>query len=201
MVKIKGLKNKGIKAMNNIKLDINNMKQNHPELIVRDILRWVHYCIAKKKPAHASMVRLILKYRGVNKWFRVRRLLIQLKVRWLDKIKELEEQADLIKIDAMAHYELSDRLDDKAESVREIRKARRLIRKYHRMMGERQGVVKCRQQVRALCHSPRDIDFPYTLDFPENCKLPEDLPEIPNKRWFWERLTTNYTNFTNQEGN
>ena len=131
--------------------DINNYRQNHPELIVRDLEQYV-------PPA---IVRDVLKYRGVNKWLRVRRLLIQLKSRWKDDIKELEKEKDIAMM-----------LGD--------------IKRYHQLQGYIEAMISCRQQVRALTHSPREVDFPTVAkDFGVLCELPMDFPARPHKRWFW----------------
>ncbi len=131
--------------------DINNMRQNHPELIVMDLEKYVE----------ADVVRHILKYRGVNKWLRVRRLLIQLKDAWKVDIDELEAKK------------------------RELWAAQD-YRQFYKMQGYVEALKDCRQQVRALCHSPRDVDFPLDPhDFGDACVLPEELPQRPNKRWFW----------------
>lgn len=134
-------------------LDINNARQNHPELIVRDLQHLVP----------APQIREVLKYRGVNKWFRVRRLLIQLKAFWKTEINQLE-----------AH--------------RRIAKERKDWKTYHQLKGYIKALTDCRQQIRALCHSPRDIDFPKSpRDFGIKCDLPADFPKRPHKRWFWKR--------------
>jgi len=131
--------------------DINNMRQNHPELIVRDLSHL----------APASFIRNELKWRGVNKWFRVRRLLIQLKHTWKDRIEAIEQEKKLAKQfgDYKAHLYLK---------------------------GYAECLKDCRQQIRALCHSPRDIDFPENPRiFGALCDLPKDFPYRPHKRWFW----------------
>jgi len=132
-------------------LDINNFRQNHPELIVRDLECFVS----------PSITRKVLKYRGINKWLRVRRLLIQLKSKWREDIKQLQKQ----KVEAK-----------RTENYKE----------YYKLVGYVEALTDCRQQVRALCHSPRDVDFPLTIDFPMACELPNDFPCRPHKRWFWK---------------
>lgn len=130
--------------------DINNYRQNHPELIVRDL----------KGMVDEQYLRSILKYRGVNKWLRIRRLLIQLKTRWLDIIKSVHIARRLHKEEgneATAMY----------------------------LKGYEAAMTNCRQQIRALCHSPRDIDFPASISsFGEICDLPKDFPLMPHKKWF-----------------
>lgn len=133
------------------KYDINNRRQNHPELVVKDLSKYVPEDIA----------RFVLKDRGVNKWLRVRRLLIQLKERWKSNIKLLEQKK------------------------KELRRNGN-YKEYFKLVGYCEALKDCRQQVRALCHSPRDVDFPQDpRDFGEICKLPDDFPVRPNKRWFW----------------
>ena len=131
--------------------DINNCRQNHPELIVRDLDTY----------AESNIIRLVLKYRGVNKWLRVRRLLIELKHRWRERIKQLQ----ITKVEA---------------------RARNDMRSYYKLVGYVEALTDCRQQIRALCHSPRCVDFPQSpKEFGDLCKLPEDFPNRPHKRWFW----------------
>jgi|GEM_PF-3211155 hypothetical protein len=131
--------------------DINNYRQNHPELIVRDLSKLVD----------PEIVRHVLKYRGVNKWLRVRRLLITLKHNWKARL-------NLLKL------------------ARQDAKEKRDWRAYHRLGGYMEALADCRQQVRALCHSPRDVDFSTSpKDFGEICELPSDFPFRPHKRWFW----------------
>jgi len=141
-----------------MKPDINNFRQNHPELIIDDLIGFVD----------SPLLRQVLKYRGINKWLRVRRLLIQLKHRWKDDIKELQEQKLIYK------------------------KEHDLI-KYYKLVGYVEAMIDCRQQIRALCHSPRDIDFPRDKhDFGIACELPSSFPKRPHKRWFWKNGTPRY---------
>ncbi len=128
--------------------EINNMRQNHPDLVVQDLAGMV--------PSH--YVKTVLLMRGVNKWFMVRRYLIQLKHRWKAEI---------------------DRLYAEAQTFKEAGK----MRKYHRLMGRRAQLIECRQQVRALCHSPRFVDW--TGKKVKDIRLPEDFPVLPHKRWFY----------------
>ena len=130
--------------------DINNERQNHPELIVRDLAAY----------APPEIVRDVLKFRGVNKCLRVRRLLIQLKTHWKDRIQEM----DALKKEARGRGDM---------------------RAYYKLVGYQDCLIHCRQQVRALCHSPRDVDFPEApRDFGLACELPKDFPVKPHKRWF-----------------
>lgn len=134
-----------------MKKDINNMKQNHPELIVNDIMN--------KIVIRRDEVREILKNRGVNKWFRVRKLLIQLKHQWKYEIQGLEETKKLCEKGSKEFYQLQ---------------------------GYVKALINCRQQVRALCHSPRDVDFPEnTNDTGYMCILPVDFPDKPPKKYFY----------------
>ena len=132
-------------------MDINNCRQNHPELVIADLSVWIEPCL----------VRAVLKERGINKWLRVRRLLIQLKSRWKEEVKALQ---------------LAKRQAKKDGNLRE----------YWKLVGYVEALTDCRQQVRALCHSPRDVDFPRTAhDFGMKAKLPTEFPRRPHKRWFW----------------
>jgi len=128
--------------------NIDGFHQNHPELIVADLSVY----------APSEKVREVLKLRGVNKWLRVRRLLIALKHRWRERIVELEEQK------------------------RKLPK-----REQAELRGYIKALVDCRQQVRALCHSPRDVDFPPDPhDWGDSCRLPLDFPVRPDK-WYFKR--------------
>lgn len=131
--------------------DINNYRQNHPELMVRDLSCYVD----------EDVLRLVIKNRGINKWLRVRRLLIQLKSRWLDQLK-------------MVHQ------------ARRLHKERGNHKDALYLQGYEAALTDCRQQVRALCHSPRDVDFPKSpRDFGIPCELPRSFPRRPHKKWFW----------------
>lgn len=134
--------------------DINNWRQNHPELIVQDI--------GFITGVDLDLIRRILKFRGVNKWFRVRRLLISLKHRWKDEIERVQKE--------------------KAEA-----RKKGDWQRYYFLKGYCEALIDCRQQVRALCHSPRDVDWPRTLKWREIkiCQLPAEFPRRPHKRWFW----------------
>ena len=132
------------------KPDINNFEQNHPELIVEDL----------RDDVISAKVRQVLKFRGVNKWFRVRRLLIQLKHRWKEDIKNLEGEK---------------------KQARELG----LWARYYNLQGRIETLIDSQQQIRALCHSPRDINFPLDKhNFGALCELPENFPSRPHKRWF-----------------
>ena len=130
--------------------DINNYRQNHPTLIVRDL---APFC-------NEAEVRRVLKFRGVNKWLTVRRLLIQLKCRWRDEIVQYEQEKRVARMNG-----------DYA--------------RYLELKGYVKALTDCRQQVRALCHAPRDVDFPETTNWAECQELPLDFPKRPHKRWFW----------------
>ena len=130
--------------------DINNMRQNHPALVVRDL---ESYC-------DAEVVKKVLLMRGINKWLYVRRLLIQLKHRWKDRIDSLESEA-------------------------QAAKERKDYRKYLKLKGRRAELIECRQQIRALCHSPREVDW--EGKHIRDMILPEDFPQMPHKRWFCKR--------------
>jgi hypothetical protein len=123
---------------------INNMRQNHPELIVRDL---------EALGVRRGEARRILKYRGVNKWFAVRRLLIQLKNRWLQRLKALTAE----------------------QKTTDDYKRKLYLRGY------RAALVDCRQQVRALCHSTRDVNFGNCASkWPTQACLPESFPVRPS---------------------
>lgn len=63
-----------------------NFRQNMPELIVRDLEKYLRLNIDQKE-----VVRQILLARGVNKWFKVRRDLIAYKKKVRKAIKALNE--------------------------------------------------------------------------------------------------------------
>jgi len=135
--------------------NIDNYRQNHPELIVKDI--------AGLWAPSPTTIRRILKFRGVNKWLRVRRLLIQLKIKWQREIRQRQLELESLRNDWTRQDEYQ------------------FKRGYHKALSE------CRQQVRALCHSPRDIDFPESAsDFGDICKLPNEFPVSPHKKWFYK---------------
>ena len=130
--------------------NIDNMAQNHPELVVRDL----------KKYIPENVIRTVLKMRGINKWLRNRRLLIQLKDTWKKEIKVLQEQ-----------YE-------KEKKGKHYRKAAECRIRMNTL-------ADVRQQVRAICHSPRDVNFNInSTSFTEVCNLPPDFPQRPSKNYF-----------------
>ena len=138
--------------------DIDQMRQNHPELIVQDI--------KAKLGGDADTIRAILKNRGVNKWFAVRRMLIQLKDRWKLDIRYYQHTLHKIK---------------KGQQTAEYKEILK-------MRGYLQCLEDCRQQVRALCHSSRDVEFPtWTHSWPEDSYLPTAFPQRPSKNWFRRR--------------
>lgn len=127
-----------------------HFRQNHPELIIRDLADHVN----------PELTRFILKKRGVNKWFAVRRLLIQLKDRWKNRITELE----------ISLYN-----NTKSKHSREWNK------------GYLQALRECRQQVRSLCHSPRNVDFSEHIEWPSESILPTNFPSMPSKKYFHKK--------------
>jgi len=131
-------------------VNIENMRQNHPELVVRDLAR---LGVPEEQSRH------ILKMRGINKWLCVRRLLIQLKNRWKGDITVAQKTIETHR----AHPNLSDC------SIEYVR-------------GWLAATEQHRAQVRALCHSDRDIDFPRVAsDWPTEAHLPVDFSR-PSKR-------------------
>lgn len=130
--------------------DLNNARQNHPELVVRDLA-------ALGVPQ--EVVRRTLKWRGVNKWFAVRRLLITLKFRWKDRISAVQEEKRRAKWQGD-------------------------MKRYNQLVGYQRAYEECRQQVRALCHHTRDIDWPEDpRRRPQLSVLPTEMPARPGKRW------------------
>lgn len=122
-----------------------NMRQNHPELVVRDLVEW---------GVPESEAREILKQRGINKWLCVRRLLIQLKERWKGQVTKCQEMLT------------------KGSPKRVPFCNRQWVRGYLA------ATEAHRAQVRALCHSDRNIDFPrVTSDWPVEAKLPPDFAQ------------------------
>jgi hypothetical protein len=118
------------------KVNIENIRQNHPELIVRDFAEFINPEVMRH----------------------VRRLLIQLKDRWKKQITYLQAEAYAAK-------------------------KRRQWVLYHRYAGAVEMLKDCRQQVRALCHSNRDVNFPRSISWGNNCKLTDDFPDRPNKNF------------------
>jgi hypothetical protein len=96
----------------------------------------------------------ILKNRGVKKWFLVRRLIIKLKDRWKTKINTLE----LMKKQAKKYGS---------------------YKEYLMLKGYQKCLIDCRQQIRALCNIPReleDLTLPYGFEW-----------RRPNKNYFRKR--------------
>jgi len=125
--------------------DINGIRQNHPELVARDLEKYVPKLTTRR----------ILKERGVNKWLKNRRLIIQLKDRIKQEIKDLET---------------------KKKQLNGIKRAK--------TSGRIEALIDIRQQLRAICHSNRDTDFPHQVsDFGECSILPEDFPKRPSANW------------------
>jgi hypothetical protein len=134
--------------------DIDQMRQNHPELVVRDILS-LAYNSHSSDDFWETETRAVLKRRGVNKWLAVRRLLIQTKARWKKQLTYL-------------YRTLSFYRDCKDKEW---------LRGYVRCLED------CRAQVRALCHSTRDVDFPTDPNkWPAAASLPVKFPTRPKKK-------------------
>jgi hypothetical protein len=147
---------------------IENMAQNHPELIVRDMCD-------KGTPFMADSIREVLKNRGINKWLRNRRLVIQLKEKWKREIAYHQKLAELNKQIAIKYD---------PDSYAHMK----YIHKYHEHRIKMNILSDCRAQLRSICHSRRDVDFPTeSLDFGKDCKLPKDMPKRPRKTYFKER--------------
>lgn len=126
-------------------VDINQVAQNNPELIVRDLEGMID----------PALVRQILLYRGVNKWFAVRQYIIDLKHRWKGKLSDIGKAKQEAKV-----------AEDWA--------------KYHELKGYEKALIDVTQQIRALCNSPRDVAWKVNSEF----KIPEDFPDRPHKNWF-----------------
>lgn len=151
---------------------IENMAQNHPELVVRDLEGAV---VKQIIGTRAERIRETLKNRGINKWLRNRRFVIQLKEKWKNEIALNQKLAAENKEYALKH----DR-----DSFAHMK----YIHKYHEYKVRMNVLADCRAQLRAICHSRRDVDFPIeSLDFGKVCKLPKDMPARPNKNYFKER--------------
>ena len=141
--------------------DINQVRQNHPELVVRDIEHLFSDMLEYVPPiaTRYRSYRHILKRRGVNKWLRVRRMLINLKDRWRERIRR-------------EHAEMA------------IAKSEKDWRRYLVAKGRADALADCRAQVRALCHSPRDVDWPTPCSDFSGMELPADFPRRPGRNWF-----------------
>lgn len=153
--------------------DIENARQNHPELVVRDIVDIVRgrtFLTDSRLEYLAECVRYVLKWRGINKWLRVRRLLIKLKERWLARIHHFDDERATAKARAQETHHPKD------------------WARYNYLRGYCKALHECRAQVRALCHSSRDVDVPKhpgvwgPLDV-----LPINFPNLPDKRWLKRR--------------
>jgi hypothetical protein len=134
-------------------MHIDQIAQNHPELVVNDLAQ---------HGIDPEIVRHVLKWCGINKWLRNRRLIIQLKERWKKQIR----------IDQIA-----------AEKA----KAEGRYKDYVIHTTRMNVLANCRQQVRAICHSARDVDFPQE-SFGEICCLSADFPDRPKTRYLKDIL-------------
>lgn len=122
-----------------------NFRQNHPELIIRDAQAELGL-----NADQANKLRDILMRRGVNKWLFVRRLLISLKDMWKREILKTEQDLIDTKTNTKDGHQVG------------------------RLRGRIKTLTECRQQVRALCHSSRLIEWPRNpREWPENY-LPEN---------------------------
>lgn len=223
---------------------IDNARQNHPELVVGDVMKLIHdgHKAHGIETAHCILpfeIRNVLKFRGVNKWLAVRRMLIQLKDRWLKRIHEMTEEVQELKpkgdrwfrwtdadqkilagIDNLVRpgttctcsYRVSkecemhghllnavhvdrsdvlwllDHLMDSVKALDEMRGILTVSKKYHQAKGYLKALHECRAQVRTLCYSSRDVDFPENpRDFGPGCILPSTMPAMPDKRWLLRR--------------
>ena len=105
--------------------EIESMRQNYPELVVEDMIRYP-MALMRFFPTSVSdedmarceehyrdgIYRILLK-RGVNKWLFVRKLLIRYK-KWVQsEIRKLEREGD---------YKNDDYLRGKLDTLREVRK-------------------------------------------------------------------------------
>lgn len=140
-------------------MNINNYAQNHPELVADDLQDAVPKCLT----------RLILKNRGVNKWLRNRRLIIQLKEKWKKEINSYQKAMEYLK--------------EKANTEPDRNKSRDIFIEYIKAKERMNVLADCRQQVRAICHSNRDVDFPES-GWGKVCELPIDYPNRPSKNYF-----------------
>jgi hypothetical protein len=137
-------------------MNIDQLRQNHPELIVRDICN-------DNFDIEPDEIRTILKNRGVNKWLKNRRLLMQLKTRWLNEIRKF--YIGITNTRAITNH-----------------KPTRTFA-YGRALGRMEAITECRQQLRAVCQSSRDTDFPARIHWPKSCTLPEEFPARPSASW------------------
>ena len=116
--------------------------------------------IKEKYPIiNSNTIREILKFTGVNKWLKNRRYVIQLKEKWKKEIAELQLYAQ--------HYK------DNGEYTKCIRAKERM-----------NTLADCRQQLRSICHSNRETEFPTNnISFRDIFKLPDNFPKRPNTNY------------------
>jgi len=141
---------------------IENFAQNHPEMVVNDLMNISH--TLGPEYIKEGLVRKILKFRGINKWLRNRRLIIQLKEKWKKDITKTQEE--------YLWHKKNNFSKGRHITLAALRTKMNVL-------------MDCRQQVRAICHSARDVDFPLsTSNFGELSVLPKDFPNRPNKKYF-----------------
>lgn len=160
--------------------NLNHLRQNHPELIVRDV-----YAIVDALARHtrngewategAPLIRAILKNRGINKWLRVRRCIIQLKDLWKSRIWHMEREKRRLKAEMTRAFEHED-----------MKSFAYFSKRFYKLQGYCEALKDCRAQVRALTHSPRDVNFPTASvhHVPKQYDLTPAFPPRPTKRYF-----------------
>lgn len=139
------------------KKTIYNEKQNYPELVVEDIIKLIEPFIGfleadeQQKEAEDDLrnqIYAILLKRGVSKWLFVRKLLIRLKKKYQQEIKNTV----IILQDAKNMYKSSDTssLCDGLSN-----------KEYWKLKGELKVYTKVREELKLLCDTPRWVVWNY----------------------------------------
>lgn len=136
---------------------IYNEKQNYPELVVEDIIELIEpltgFLTTQKQQKEVeddlrNEIYAILLNRGVNKWLFVRKLLIRLKKKYQQKIKNttiiLQHDKDRYKSGDISS--LYDALSNK---------------EYWKLKGEMKAYTKIREELKLLCDTPRWVVWNY----------------------------------------
>lgn len=128
-------------------------KQNYPELVVEDIIElmrpFIGFAVKGERLEEAeedmrNQIYAILLKRGVNKWLFARKLIIRLKKKYQQKIKDLTQilQEDKERYNSGDISQLYDALSNK---------------EYWKLKGELKAYMKIREELKLLCFTPRWI--------------------------------------------
>lgn len=132
-------------------------KQNYPELVVEDIIElirpFIEFLATNKQQEEAeedmrNKIYAILLKRGVNKWLFVRKMLVRLKKKYQQKIKDITQtlQEDKERYKSGDIPQLYDSLSNK---------------EYWKLKGELKAYMKIREELKLLCFTPRWVVWCY----------------------------------------